>query len=431
MEAHAEQAIIKDLESSEHFEELFVFHSTLGSGSDGEVLGYEHVSSHQVIAVKVPHADRYWTSDTIKEEAQVLITLAKHGKHENIAHILAYQPDFGYTFCPAIFSECAEYGNLIDYRGAWREQEGMCGRAYGIAEATVWKLFKDMVLALHYLHNKCGFIHRDVKSDNILVTAPVGYTSDLIPTVPVFKLCDFSRATVFPAKDGTLHPWAGTVGYAPPPNERHEKEPARPAGDMWSLGATLQEFALGIRPIVSRKAVVAKMDKRGLPHPKLEGEENAWAQHVWGAHFCATYRPLDVDAEELLRRWDLSKPMATSFRPFSAVLNEWYAKLWETNRSLRVTSQSLTRDLVPLIDGYIDGEKTEGKMHRTDSMQKTRTATSPATPPRACPGSEEVVHGSHVVTGVRKQRLKDEAPSYEGNDYPPLSPGLLYLREQL
>ncbi|KZM20897.1 ATP binding [Ascochyta rabiei] len=424
MEAHVEETITQHLQDSEAFECFFALDSTLGSGSDGQVLGYEHLSTRQIIAVKIPHADRYWTSDAIKKEAKVLVDLAKYGRHRNIAHILAYQPDFGDTFCPAIFSECADFGNLIDYRGAWREQEGMCGRPYGIAEATVWKLFRDMILALDHLHNKCGFIHRDVKSDNILVTAPLGYNDDdSVPTVPVFKLCDFSRAILYPSKDGEIRPWAGTLDYAPPPTERHEKEPARPAGDMWSLGATLQEFALGICPLQSRNAMVAKLNRREQPHPNLHGDEELWAQSVWRDKFCATYRPLDLPASELMQRWDIPKPISASFRPFSATLNGWYAKLWEMNRQLRVTSQSLVKDLVPLIDGYISGEekrkrkkdKVGEKMRHSDSVLETQTVTLPVTPPRTDSGNEDA---AQITAGAREM---GGMPSYEGNDYPPLS----------
>ncbi|KAJ4364237.1 hypothetical protein N0V95_000859 [Ascochyta clinopodiicola] len=439
MEAHLEQTIIQDLQNSEHFGTYFHFYSTLGSGSDGEVLAYEHRSTREVIAVKIPHEDRYWTSDAIEKEAEILIDLAKHGKHQNIVHILAYQPDFGDTFCPAIFSDCAEFGNLLDYRGAWREQEGMCGRPYGMAEATVWKLFQDMILALDHLHNKCGLIHRDVKSDNILVTAPLGYSGGPIPTVPIFKLCDFARTTAYPSTDGQVRPWAGTLDYAPPPAERHYTEPARPAGDMWSLGATLQEFALGICPMQSRNALAAKLDRRGQSHPNVHGDEDLWAHPSWHSKFCATYRPLDVAPAELMQRWDVPKPLSASFKPFSAALNAWYAKLWETNRQLRVTSRSLAKDLIPLIDGYISGEKKLG-----DGALTAQTLMPPVTLPRADSGH----HGEDVVrtAGVRKPsyegncypplesvdlakmpRGKDRAPSYEGNEYPPLSPGLTYL----
>ena len=362
------QGIVADLADPEQFCSFFAIYNVLGSGSDGKVFGYQHLSSGRVIAVKVPHPGRFWTSHSIEKEVAALMNISRCGEHENIARMLAYGPEFGDDFGPAIFFECAEFGSLLDYRWAWRKQE--CDAS--ILEPMVWKLFKDLVLALDFLHNKCGMIHRDVKTDNVLVSRPSDYTNDLIPAIPVFKLCDFSRVVAYSCTDCEIHPWYGTVDFAPPFTER---EKARPAGDMWSLGATIQEFALGVCPVQSRKALLAQMDKLQEPHPKLDGDEELWAHEEWGRKFSAAYRPLNAYKKTLMEQWDVPQ-MPPCHKPFSGELNEWYAKLWETDWELRATSASLVEDLIPSIDGYI-GVDEEREKHRTDSVLVTRTAMLP------------------------------------------------------
>lgn len=134
--------------------------------------------------------------------------------------MLAYQHDFGTSCVPALFTDCADFGSLLEYRTIWRARENACHRAYGISEATLWTLFRDMVRALDHLHNERGFIHRDIKPDNILAACPEGYTGKLIPAIPIFKLCDFSRAVAYPSthhddddeeEEQQQHSWAGTL----------------------------------------------------------------------------------------------------------------------------------------------------------------------------------------------------------------------------
>jgi hypothetical protein len=137
MEARIQSTIIADLTDPEQFNTHFTFCHDLGKVNDGKVSSYCNHSTRRIIAVKTPRADLFWSSNSIHDEAEALTRISKHDKHENTAHMLACQREFGDTFCPAIFLERAEFGNLLTYRAAWREQEYSFSSPYSNVNPSV------------------------------------------------------------------------------------------------------------------------------------------------------------------------------------------------------------------------------------------------------------------------------------------------------
>ncbi|KAF3052179.1 hypothetical protein E8E11_006864 [Didymella keratinophila] len=357
----------------------FVKRKHLGWGSDGEVPAFLHYPFKRLIAVKVPHPDSILASIFITKEAKALKVMGSYGKHKNINHMISYQSTYGATLWPAIFLDYAEFGSLCHYRRAWCKQEAQNKAPVDIPEPTVWKLFKDIILALDFVHNKCEFIHRDVKPDNILVTrSPTGYGS-VVPKIPVFKLADFSRAVAYPSLEfgGRMYEWAGSLNYAPPLAEHRANVPARPSGDMGSFGATLQKFALGVLPVQSRKDFVEQMQNMQEPHPKLDDDGTIWMKY--DCRLGAAYRPLNLQASMLAKFYDPNVKLAKAYQPFSDVLNKWYTKLWVIDPEWRATSVSLMKQLIPFIDCYI-GVVGQPKTHRMDNHIRHEAAktTGPA-----------------------------------------------------
>lgn len=101
----------------------------------------------------------------------------------------------------------------------------------------------EIVDVLEYLH-KVGLIHRDVKPENLLLTAdghlkladfgsvkPMENTSiSIIPTTSNEKACTF----------------VGTAAYVPPEVLKHA--PPTIGNDLWALGCTLYQMLSGISP---------------------------------------------------------------------------------------------------------------------------------------------------------------------------------------
>ncbi|OHB68120.1 MAG: hypothetical protein A2V70_13980, partial [Planctomycetes bacterium RBG_13_63_9] len=95
------------------------------------------------------------------------------------------------------------------------------------------RLICDVLEALQYAHSQ-GFVHRDVKPANLLVSGEEGFEA--------CKLADFGLARVYhgsPLSGLTLIGDAGgTIPYMPPEQITHYRDPS-PLADQYSTAATL------------------------------------------------------------------------------------------------------------------------------------------------------------------------------------------------
>jgi serine/threonine protein kinase len=197
----------------------------LGSGGMGSV--YEAQGSGGArVALKLIHlADRNNSEATIRFERECEI-LAKLD-HPNIAKFL----DSGVTSdgMPFLAMEFVDGRHIDDY----------CDDHTLNVEERL-KLFQSLCSAAHYLHMQ-GVVHRDLKPNNILVTAE-----------GVVKLLDFGIAKqshpLLPAQQSLTRSGLRlmTPEYASP--EQVRAEPVTPVSDVYSLGVVLYELVTGHRP---------------------------------------------------------------------------------------------------------------------------------------------------------------------------------------
>lgn len=335
------------------FHEYWCHQGVIGEGGDGVVHLYQQPKQRGMyIAVKLP---RY--SSVREGLVQEITNMQILGRHEHILG-LCFASDDWYPCGPALFLPFCELGNLIAYRESWCAQQEWEGQPVRISEITMWKLFRDMVLALNYLHNELGtrYVHNDFKPQNVLAVVPPDQIGgQTLPEEPIFKLSDFARLTPWPTPKGQ-HPqgFEGTPEYAPPRLE--QIAPVHPSADIWGLGATLQFMALGIVPIQSREAFIRSRKAQGKTYPGIY-DQHEWMLEYWRYRIPIVFRPINVPLNVLRKDYDLPYDIP-GYHPYGARLGYWYAQLWKPVMT-RPKASKLVAQAIPHMDDMVKRLKLE------------------------------------------------------------------------
>ena len=191
----------------------------LGAGGMGEVYCGEHSKIGRLAAIKVllPDVADANFKTRFFNEARLQAGL----QHPHIATLYDFQETNGQLF---IFMEFVDGESLEDL---------IKNRAFSIDETL--EVFASVCEAIAYIHRH-GVIHRDIKSQNIKLTA--GGT---------VKLLDFGIA-----KDSASHGLTQTGGVIGTPHylapEQLDGKPATAQGDVWALGVLLYEMLTNQMP---------------------------------------------------------------------------------------------------------------------------------------------------------------------------------------
>ena len=130
---------------------------------------------------------------------------------------------------------------------------------YSPDECRCW--FRDLILGIEYLHAQ-GVVHRDIKPDNLLLTAD-----------DVLKIVDFGVSEMFEKEsDMTTAKSAGSPAFLPPELcvSRHGGISGK-AADIWSMGVTLYCLYFGRVPF-EKSAVLELYEAIKQDNPLLNDE---------------------------------------------------------------------------------------------------------------------------------------------------------------
>ena len=218
----------------------FLLERELGTGGMGGVYMGRDKMLDRPVAVKVMQrefgADAEFV-EKFKKEAQSAARLI----HPNIAQIYSYGICDG---MPYIAMELASGGSLYSIMNANPGKTDV---------ARVIKICQQVAQALQCASDQ-GFVHGDVKPENILLDANGNA-----------KLVDFGLAAM--QKD-TSEIW-GTPYYISP--EKVKKEPVDFRADMYSLGGTLYHALTGVAPFEGEDSIaVVKKRFEGMPKKPSE-----------------------------------------------------------------------------------------------------------------------------------------------------------------
>lgn len=203
--------------------------SPLGAGGMGEVYRARDTRLDRIVAIKVVGERRQPDRKTHEHLLREARTASKLN-HANICTIYEVGEAENLVY---VAMEYVAGRTLSDLRGV-----------RGLDSQTVIRYGIQIADALAHAHEH-GIVHRDLKSDNIVVT-PDGRV----------KILDFGLAEHFVVKDieqSTLsetapsdQQFAGTLAYMAPEVLRGQAADAR--ADIWALGIVLHEIASGKRP---------------------------------------------------------------------------------------------------------------------------------------------------------------------------------------
>lgn len=148
--------------------------------------------------------------------------------HERIVKCFGY---FERKESITLVLEYAAHGNLRAYMKDCKDEK--------IPIAQVQCLIRQVTSALSHLESRY-VAHRDVKSENVLITKHDGRNLEV-------KLCDFGYATKYTLDDDMQRTMVGTPEFIPPEMILDAEYMARHV-DPWALGVLAYELALGRSP---------------------------------------------------------------------------------------------------------------------------------------------------------------------------------------
>ena len=221
----------------------------LGRGGMGCVMLARNQQTGEAVAIKtlLPEVA---VSDQALRRFMREIDVAASLQHPHIVRFIDRGTNKGVVYLITEFVEGADAARLADARG---------GR---LPYPEAVKIISQALDALQYAHSR-GYIHRDIKDQNILVSGTwPNYTS---------KLTDFGLAKSFTqtGMSGVTMAGdvAGTFAYMPPEQIRDFRN-VRPSSDIYAMGMTAYSLLTGAIALdISPRANVAETVKSIFEKP--------------------------------------------------------------------------------------------------------------------------------------------------------------------
>lgn len=221
----------------------------LGQGGMGSVMLARSEKDGRPVAIKTLLPEVAVSEQSLKRFLRE-IEVAASLQHPNIIGYIEHGTHNGVVYLVTDFAAGMDAAKLAKHRGGklnYRE---------------VVKIIEQTLSALDFAHSR-GFVHRDIKEQNILVEGEFPDT--------IAKLTDFGLAKSFrqTGMSGVtmVGDVAGTIAYMPPEQVRDFKE-VKPPSDIYGVGMTAYSLLTGTHPLdISPRAGISETVKAIFEKP--------------------------------------------------------------------------------------------------------------------------------------------------------------------
>ena len=221
----------------------------LGQGGMGSVMLARSVQDGRAVAIKTLLPEVAVSEQSLKRFMRE-IEVSSSLQHPNIVSYIEHGTHNGIVYLVTEYVTGMDASRLAKHRGGKLDYK------------EVVRIIEQTLAALEFAHKK-GFVHRDIKEQNILVDG----------TYPNYlaKLTDFglSKSYKQTGMSGVtmVGDVAGTIAYMPPEQVRDFKE-VRPPSDIYAVGMTAYSLLTGAHALdISPKAGVAETVKAIFEKP--------------------------------------------------------------------------------------------------------------------------------------------------------------------
>ena len=221
----------------------------LGQGGMGSVMLARSVKDGQAVAIKTLLPEVAVSEQSLKRFMRE-IEVASSLQHPNIVSYVEHGTHNGIVYLVTEYVTGMDASKLAKHRG---------GR---LNYKEVVKIIEQTLAALDFAHNK-GFVHRDIKEQNILVD---GSYPNYIAKLTDFGLSKSYRQTGMSGVT-MVGDVAGTIAYMPPEQVRDFKE-VRPPSDIYAIGMTAYSLLTSAHALdISPKAGISETVKAIFEKP--------------------------------------------------------------------------------------------------------------------------------------------------------------------
>lgn len=221
----------------------------LGQGGMGSVMLARRASDGRAVAIKTLLPEVAVSEQSLKRFMRE-IEVASALQHPNVVSYLEHGTHNGIVYLVSEYVSGMDASKLAKKRGGKLNFQ------------EVVKIIEQTLAALDFAHGK-GFVHRDIKEQNILVDGS-------FPNY-LAKLTDFglSKSYKQTGMSGVtmVGDVAGTIAYMPPEQVRDFKE-VRPPSDIYALGMTAYSLITGAHALdISPQAGISETVKAIFEKP--------------------------------------------------------------------------------------------------------------------------------------------------------------------